>query len=787
MISNYFKVSLRNIIRHKSYSLINVVGLGVGLATCLLIFLWIHDEWKFDRFHSNSERIFTVMLNNTYADGSISSYGATPVNLAEVIKSDIPEVEIVSQTSMDAELLLKSGDKAFLQNGIYSDPGLFQIFSFPVVKGDKVYPLANRKVIAISESLSKKLFGSADPIGKFILVNGKHELTVGSVFLDVPSNSSIKFDFVLPFDLFKEENPWTRNWQSGGSRTYVALHEEADLDATNQKISNLIKKNCAECTSTPFLFQFTKSRLYNKFENGQIAGGRIDQVWLFSVIGILILVMACINFMNLATARSTTRSKEIGIRKAIGAGKTGLVKQFLLESMVLSFFGLLVAIALVSLILPYFNELTEKNISLENTDSIILFGVVILTLACGLLAGSYPAFFLSSFRPVAVLKGDSGSQLKGTTLRKSLVVGQLALSTILIICSLAVYKQIGFISNKNLGYQKEQIIVIDAQESILKNHGAFKNDLQNFVGIESVGLGGSDILSIPITANDISWNGKSENDNITFKILRCDEDFLPTMGIPFVTGSNFSPDQNPENPKYIINRKAMEVMGISQDEIIGSELEAWHGLGQVIGVTEDFHNNNLRENIEPMVFLYSPNLGFHYYVRTNPNSGMEETLSHIEAMMKKYSPDYPFEYTFLDEAFQREYQMEQVIGKLSMGFTGIAVLIACLGLFGLSSFSASKRVKEMGIRKVMGASSGQLILLLGKDFFRLVFIGVLLGFPLAWYFSKMYLAEFAFHTQLSVWAYLFTTMSLLGIALLSVTYQSMKAALSNPVDSLRNE
>ncbi|MCL6258165.1 ABC transporter permease [Aquiflexum sp. TKW24L] len=787
MISNYLKVSLRNIIRQRSYSVINIVGLGIGLATCLLIFLWIHDEWKFDRFHSNSDRIFKVMVNNTFSDGSITSYGATPVNLAEVIQSDLPEVEIVSQTSMDTELLLKSGEKAFLQNGIYSDQGLFQIFSFPIVKGDNMNPVANKKAIAISENLSQKLFGNSDPIGRVILVEGKHDMMVSSVFLDLPSNSSLQFDFVLPFDLFKEENPWTKNWQSGGSRTYVALYKDADLDAANQKISNLIKKNCPECISNPFLFQFTKYRLYNKFENGQIAGGRIDQVWLFSVIGMLILIMACINFMNLATARSTTRGKEIGIRKAIGAGKAGLIKQFLLESILLSFFGLVVAIVLVILILPYFNELTEKNISLENADSIILFGVVLLTLACGLLAGSYPAFFLSSFKPVAVLKGDSGSQLKGTAIRKSLVVGQLALSTILIIGSLAVYKQIEFISNKNLGYQKEQIIVIDAQESQIKNHEAFKNELKNFGGIESVGFGGSDILSIPITANDITWNGKSESDNITFKILRCDEDFLPTMGIPFVAGSNFSPDQNPENPKYIINRRAMEAMGIPKDEIIGSEIEAWHGLGQVIGVTEDFHNNSLRENIEPMVFMYSQNVGFHYYVRTNPEYGMEETLSHMEGIIKKYSPDYPFGYTFLDEAFQREYQMEQVIGKLSMGFTGIAVLIACMGLFGLSSFSASKRVKEMGIRKVMGASSSQLVLLLGRDFFTLVFLGVLLGFPLAWYFSKMYLAGFAFHTQLTVWAYLFTTLSLLGIALLSVFYQSIKVALSNPVDSLRNE
>ena len=787
MLENYIKVSFRNIVRQKSYSLINIIGLSVGLATCLLILLWAHDEWRYDKFHKNQERIFSVMLNNTHGDGSISTYPATPVRLANTIKNEIPEVEFITQTSMNADLLLKTEENSFLQNGIYSDNGLFQIFTLPILNGDNSVPILNRNSISISQSLSQKFFGDQDPIGKTLQVDGKYDMVVSSVFSDLPSNSSIRFDFVLPFERFKEENPWTGSWQSGGSKTYLALHQDANFESANQKVSSLIKKNCPECTSIPFLFQFTDSRLYNNFENGQIAGGRIDQVWLFSVVGILILVMACINFMNLATARSTTRSREIGVRKAIGSGRMALVKQFLLESIMLSFFGLFLAIALVSLILPFFNELTDKNISLESINPVILGGVLFLTLGCGLLAGSYPAFFLSSFKPVAVLKGDSGSQLKGSGLRKVLVIGQLAVSTILIIGSLAVYKQIEFISNKNLGYQKEQIIVIDPQESILKSPVAFKSELNQFAGIESVGFAGSDILSIPITADDILWDGKSETDHIIFKILRCDEDFLPTMKIPLIAGSNFSTDQNPENPKYIINRKAMEDMGIGMEEIIGTELEAWNGKGQIIGVTEDFHNNSLRENIEPMVFMYSQNIGFHYYIRTNPDYPMEDVLAHLEATMKKYSPDYPFGYTFLDEAFGRQYQMEKVIGKLSMGFTAIAILIACLGLFGLASFSASKRVKEMGIRKVMGASTSQLMLLMGGDFFRLVLIGVLSGFPLAWYFSKTYLAEYAFHTQLSAGAYLVTMVCLLGIALVSVFYQSIKVALSNPVESLRNE
>lgn len=782
MIKNYLKASIRNLIRHKAYTLINVLGLGVGLATCILIMLWAIDEWKFDRFHDNSDRIYSVLIHNTYPDGEIKTHGATPANLARVIAQEIPEVEQVARTSMQTELLFKHEENSLLEHGIYAEAALFDIFNFPLVKGGD----GNRNSIAISEKFAKKLFGDQDPIGMVLEVDQKHQMMVNKVFNDIPANSTLQFDFVLPFEIYLEENPWTQHWQSGGTRTYVSLHPSKDAKATNLKLSSLISRNCSDCTSSPFLFQYSRSRLYSKFQDGKEAGGKIEQVVLFCFIGFLILVMACINFINLATARATTRGKEVGVRKVIGAGKSSLRLQFFIESTILSLLALGISIVLVNFLLPYFSEITGKTITWSDFDNNLLVGICILTMICALLAGAYPAFFLSSFKPIAVLKGGKTPSLTGSGLRKSLVVVQLMASVILVIGSLTVYNQLDFISKKDLGYGKENIIVIDPQQEVLRNPEVFKQELFDFPGIESAGFVGSDILTVPITTDEISWPGKPEGSTVFFKILRCDHDFLPTMGIPLVAGRNFSLEQ-PETPQYLINRKAAELMGIKAEEAIGMELDVWQGMGPVIGVTADFHNNSLRDEIEPMVFLYSTDVGFHYYIKTNPAYALDLTLAHIETKLKKLSPDHPFHFRFLDEAFDREYQMEKVLGKLSLGFTIVAVLIVCLGLFGLSSLAAAKRVKEMGIRKVLGASTGQLWILLSKDFAILTSIGLLFGLPISLYTAQNYLSGFAYHTTLGFEVYFYTAIGLMGIALLTVTFQSLKTALTNPVDSLRNE
>ena len=785
MLKNYLKTSFRNLLRHKSYTFINILGLTVGLVTSIFILLWIIDELSFDRFHSNSDRIFKVLINNTYPDGKIETYSATPAKLKDVIVQEIPEVELAAQYSMETELLVKQGIKAYNEIGIYADPTLFRVFSFPIIKGSEAKPLTDIKSIAISERLAEKLFNNEDPIGKSLDLGQSHELIVTSVFANIPQHSTLQFDFVASFELFTNENPWTQHWKSGGTRTTVLLKSSAFVGMANQKFADLIKNNCPDCTTTPFLFPYVKSRLYNEFENGKNAGGRIQQIYLFGAVAILILVMACINFTNLSTARATSRSREVGIRKSIGAQKNSVVIQFISESMLLSFIGLGFAMMIVQLLLPFFNEVTTKSIHLELANPAFISGTLAITAICGLLAGSYPAFTLSRFNPVKVLKGDTQLGLTGNTLRKSLVIVQFTTSIILVVGSIAVYKQLVFISEKNLGFDKDNIIVVNQNEGIVKSYQAIKNDLHQLASIKGVAFGGNNIFTIPITTTDPVWASKPDNSSILFKIYRCDAEFIPTLNIKIQNGRNFIDSQDASN--YIINRKAAEVMGLSLENAVGNELEMWNGKGKIIGITEDFHNDNLKFGIEPMIFIYSENVGLHYFIKLGSELSVTKNIEQIERIFKKHNPDYPFEFTFLDEVFNREYQAEAVIGKLSLSFTVIAILISCLGLFGLASFNAERRTKELGIRKVMGASVGNLVIMLCGDFTNLVLVSLFIGFPVSWYLIREYLSGYAFHAEVSWGIYILTSIAMLFIVLLSVGYQSAKAALSNPVDSLRNE
>lgn len=785
MLKNYLKTSLRNLLRHKSYTFINVLGLTVGLVTSIFILLRIIDEWSFDRLHSNGDRVFKVMVNNTYPDGKIETYPATPAKLKDVIVEEIPEVELAAQYSFETELLVKHETEAYNEIGIYADPTLFKILSFPIVKGSETKPLTDIKSIAISERLAEKLFKNEEPIGKSLSLGASHELLITSVFANIPQHSSLQFDFVASFELFTKENPWTQHWGSGGTRTTVLLKSSAFVDMANQKMADLIKSNCPDCTTTSFLFPYVKSRLYNEFENGKNAGGRIQQIYLFGAVAILILVMACINFTNLSTARATTRSREVGIRKSIGAQKNGLILQFISESILLSFIALICAIVIVQLLLPLFNEITSKSILLDMGNPMFIAGTLGIAAICGLLAGSYPAFILSRFSPVKVLKGDTQLGLTGNTLRKSLVIVQFTTSIILVVGSIAVYKQIVFISEKNLGFDKDNIIVVDQNEGIVKSYSAIKNDLHQLASVDGIAFGGNNIFTIPITTTDPVWSNKPDNSSILFKIYRCDAEFIPTLNIKMQNGRNFNDGQDASN--YIINRKAAEVMGLTLENAIGNELEMWNGKGKIIGVTEDFHNDNLKFGIEPMIFMYSENVGSHYFIKLGGELPVTENIKQVKSIFKKHNPDYPFEFTFLDEVFNQEYQTEAVIGKLSLSFTVIAVLISCLGLFGLASFNAERRAKELGIRKVMGASVGNLVIMLCGDFTNLVIVSLFIGFPVSWYLIREYLSGYAFHADVNWDIYFLTSIAMLFFVLISVGYQSAKAAISNPIDSLRNE
>ena len=785
MIRNYFKIAWRSLWKNRGYSAINIFGLTIGLSASIFIFLWVYDELSFDKFHSNANRIFKVLINNKYPDGRIETYHATPAKLKDVIKSEIPEVELAAQYSMETELLVKHETKGFNENGIYADSTLFKILSFSIINGNAAEPLKNNNSIAISKSLADKLFKSENPIGKTLSVGQKHDLMISSVFADIPQNSTLRFEFVIPFELFVRENPWTQNWKSGGTRTIVMLKSSTMIEQANNKLINLIKKNCTDCSTTSFLFPYAESRLYSEFENGKKAGGRIQQVFLFSVVAILILMMACINFMNLSTARSTNRGREVGVRKSVGAKKSQLIVQFITEAVFLSVVAMLFAIGMVKLLLPFFNDVTGKSIHLDLSDPVFVVAILSITIFAGVLAGSYPAFILSRFNPVKVLKGTTQPGLSGNALRKFLVVVQFTASVILVVGSIAVYKQIGFISEKNLGFDKDNIIVIDQNEGIVKNYEAIKNDLQQLPAVKNVAFGGNNIFTIPITTTDPVWKGKPNNSSITFKIYRCDTEFIPTMNIQMLAGRNFI-DSN-DAPNYIINKKAMETMGLNLDNAIGAELEMWNGKGRIIGITNDFHNDNLKFGIQPLIFMYSENVGSHYFIKVGAGLPLPTLIGQVRQIFREHNPDYPFEYTFLDDVFNSEYQTEAVIGKLSLSFTVIAIFISCLGLLGLATFTAERRTKELGIRKVMGASVGNLVIMLCSEFTNLIILSLFIGLPIAGYLVKQYFSGYTFHTEIKWSIYIITSVSILLIAILSVGYQAVKAAITNPVKSLKTE
>ena len=784
MLRNYLKTSLRSLLRYPSYSFINIFGLTIGLATSIFIFLWIADELSYDRFHKNPG-IYRVISNFTYTDGTIETGWSTPLKLAGVIQAEVPEIDQTLRMGWPTSLLFKAGDKSINESGFFADSTIFSIFSFPIVKGDTRNPLPTLNAVAISEKLAAKFFGEEDPIGKVFRVNQQYDLTVTAVFADIPKNSTLAFDFILPFSIWEKENTWAENWGNNGMQTYVSLKPGASLEAANEKVFGIIKKHCKDCISNPFLFPFKQVRLYSEFENGKNSGGRIDYVMTLSVVAFIIVIIACINFMNLATARSATRSREIGVRKAIGAQRRGIVVQFIGESILLSLIAMIFAVTIVQLVLPLFNQVTDKSIVIDVTNPILVSGIILITLFTGLIAGSYPALFLSSFKPAVVLKGTSNSTLSGGGLRKTLVVIQFITSTILITGSLVVYNQITFIRNTHLGFDRENIIVVNQHEGFVKNKSAFKNDLLQLPSIKNIAVAGHNPFSVDNNTTDPAWPGKPKDAIISFKVISCDYDFIPTLGMQVLEGRNFTDDYKRDSSNYIINEKAMEVMGLTTENVIGTELDMWNGKGQIIGVVGDFNNGSLKEPIMPLVFVNIPGNTWRLYIKAEGN--MPDVLKHVESIQKKYDPDYPFEYSFLDEEFDSQYRSEATMGKLSLSFTVVAIIISCLGLFGLAAFTAERRVKELGVRKVLGATVFNLITLLCGDFAKLVFIALVAGIPVAWYLTHEYLTSYTFHAELTIWVFALPALGILLLTLITVGYQSTRAAMRNPATSLRNE
>lgn len=785
MIKNYLITILRNSMRQKAHALTNILGLTVGLASAILIFMWMHDEVNFDRFLDDGNHIFDVLENQTYQDNKIYTFAATPGLLAPALQDQYPEIESVCRMDWGQHLSFRYGDKLLMETGRYADSSVFHVFHFPISFGNPKNPLPDNTSIAISEKLAKKYFDTpADAIGKVFRVDDSFDLKVTCVYQDIPENSSVDYDFFAPMSIYLQRNSWTHTWGSNGLRTYVKLYDPTKAPELSKKLTDFIKKRNEGSVVTLFLQSFEQDHLYGNFENGKQAGGRITLIRLLGIVALLIIVVACINFMNLSTARALNRIKEVGLRKVIGATRRMLVFQFTMESLILSFISLCLALVIVHLLMPLFNELTGKHLIVHYSDPVFLGAILGITLFTGLLAGSYPSLLLSSFRPASALKRNTGSLLTGERLRKSLVVIQFLVSVVLILTTITIYRQINFIRNTDLGLDRANIIKVPLGSNILKNQDAFRNDVVSLASVENLAYTTESPIQVGSSTADLSWPGKDPDKNVLIQQIFVSQEFIKTMGITILEGRDFSPENKADSSNIIVNEEAVKRMGLKDP--VGADISDGDSKGKIIGVIKNFHSTNMHDPIEPLMLVLHPEYSYMALIRIQPGQ-QEKVLADIKSIYKKWDPNRAFDYQFLDDQFEEMYHSDDVLGKLADAFTFIAIFISCLGLFGLASYAAEKRIKEIGIRKVLGASVNGLIIMLCSDFARLILISLVLGSALSYYITTKFLEQYAFHVTLDVSYFIYASVVLLLIALATVFVQSARAALTNPVNTLRAE
>jgi ABC-type antimicrobial peptide transport system permease subunit len=792
MLKHNLLIIFRNFKRNKSSFFINLIGLSTGLACALLIYLWVNDEMNFDRFHEKNSQLFQVIQQFQHGE----TLEPTPGPLADAIIAEIPEVEYAVPVTPDflGKPTLSNDDKNTKAGFVYAGKDFFRMFSFQLIDGNVNQVLSDKNSIVLSEELAMKLFNTtSNIIGRTLKM--KHQFFPGAfqvsgIFKRVPLNSSLQFDFVLPFNSIYDQIPSWADWRNNNPNTYVLLKQEANVGQFNDKIANLIERKCGDSSRTLFLRPYADKYLYGagaisiSNENGQQAGNRIEYVKLFSLIAIFILIIACINFMNLSTAKASGRMKEIGMKKAVGADRKSLIIQHLSESILMAILSLAVAILIVELLLPQFNEITGKHIALTMNANIILSALGI-SLFTGFIAGSYPALYLSGFNPVHILKGRFHSSSAELWTRKGLVIFQFVISGILIVSVLVIYKQIEFIQTKKLGYNKDNIIYFDKEGSVTENLDAFLAELKNIPGVVNASSSAFPIIDTKSSTEDIRWEGKALDMISRFNVQFINYDFIDMHGIEMKGGRTFSRDFGSDNSKIIFNEAAIKMMGLKDP--VGKSVNMWGIDRQIIGVTKDFHFESLHELVKPMLFILAPakqNMRIMVKIKADNE---KKTINRLGEFYKKYNPSYVFEYKFLDEDYQAQYVSETRVAVLSRYFAGIAIIISCLGLFGLAAFSAERRQKEIGIRKVLGSSELGIIALLTNDFTKIVLVSILISIPVSYFITKNWLDSFAYRIDLSPWYFVGAGVTTLVIALATVSFQAIKAATANPVEALRYE
>ncbi len=789
MFKTNLKIAWRNLMKDRQFTLLNVLGLSAGLACALLIFLWVNDELSFDKFFANDNRLYQIMEHRK-SDGDVKVSDESSGLVSDIFKSQMPEVEYAASLAPPdwfQKFTLTVGDKNIKATGQYAGKDYFNIFSFKILEGNKNKVLADNNSIVISDELANKLFGTTENIiGKPIQFQHDTTFFVSGVFEKLPYHSSQQFDFVLSFEYYFSVQSWVKTWGNTGPHNFVLLKQGTDVNAFNKRIAGVISANLDDTTRSLFAAKFSDNYLLNSFSHGSQTGSKIEYVQLFSLIAIFILVIACINFMNLSTAKASRRMKEVGIKKVVGAGRKQLIFQFLSESLLLTLLAMVFAILIALLLLPQFNQLTGKQISLSFDPKIII-AFIAIALVTGLLAGSYPALYLSKFNPMVILKGKLNSSVAEVLSRKGLVVFQFTMSTVLIVSVIIIYQQVKFIQSTNPGYNKDNVVRFDSEGSLQGNEDNFIAQLKKIPGVVNASFTFNNMIGRNYGNYGLEWQGKNPDDDVYFEGFGAGYDFIETMDMQMKEGRSFSRNYGDDYSKIILNEAAVSVMHLKDP--VGKNIKLFGNNRQVIGVVKDFHFESLHEPVKPAYFSLQPpekNPWFKMMVRIKATD-QQQTIAAIQHLYESYNPGFPFTFNFLNEAYQKQYDTESRIATLSKYFAGLAIIISCLGLFGLAAFTAQKRQKEIGVRKVIGASVANITSMLSKDFLRLVLISLIIAFPVSWWLMHSWLQGFAYRINIGANVFLIAGISIILMTIFTISYQSIKAALANPVKSLRTE
>ena len=786
MIKTYFKIAWRNLMKSIGYSTINIAGLAVGMAVTLLIGLWIYDELSFDKYHKNHSRVGQVFTTQTFNDKTETS-SSIVVPMGNAFRTRYAnDFKRVALSSFNVPHILTIGEKKISQSGMWAETDLPAILSLDI-RGD-VDALKDASSLILSQSVATALFADEDPIGKAVRVDNNTDMKVAAIYRDLPANTTLnETKFLLSWNNAANKlNKQTDQWENHGSQLFVELNDQTDFATTTAKVKDLLNPYIKEWKEELLVHPMDKWYLYNEFENGEVNGGRIQFIWLFGIIGIFVLLLACINFMNLSTARSEKRAKEIGIRKAIGSLRKQLISQFLSESLMVTFVAMVLSLALVYISLPFFNTLAGKSMSVPFASPLFWLLTIGFAFLTGLLAGSYPAFYLSGFNTIKILKGTFRVGRLAVIPRKVLVVIQFTVSIALIICTVIVFRQVQFTKNRPVGYSREGLITMDMNTpDIRKNYNGLRNELLQTGTVEDMAEANSTTTEIWSNNTGLDWKGKDPGSSPLFGTIAITHDYGRTVGWQIVSGRDFSRNFPADTGAFILNESAVKLTGL-QDPI-GKTMK-WNGEDHVItGIVKDMIMESPYESTHPTIFHMQYGWVNKIILRIKPTIPLRSALTAIEGVFNKYNPSSPFEYNFVDEAYARKFSVEERIGKLTSFFAALAILISCLGLFGLASFVAEQRTKEIGVRKVLGATIFNIWQTLSKDFVVLVIISCFIAIPIAYYFMHQWLQKYQYRADMSWWIFVAAIGGSLLITLITVSYQAIKAAIANPIKSLRTE